>query len=55
MESQTIRVLDVVLIGPVMLYAASLLPKENATTRDLLALFGFATIAYNYRNYQSLR
>jgi hypothetical protein len=50
MKSQTVRALDVVLFGPVLIALATrrcLTPRE----RVLLGLIGFGTIFYNLGNY----
>ena len=55
MKAQGIRILDMVLIGPVMLYAAYRLPDSARLTKGALAFFGAATVLYNGRNYLLLR
>ena len=50
-KSQAVRVLDVILIGPVMAWAATRLPKEDAPMAWLLGGLGIATVVYNARNY----
>lgn len=50
MKSQSVRLLDVFLIGPFMLYAAKKGRMTNGE-RLFMALLGVATIAYNARNY----
>ena len=52
LKTQDIRLLDVFLLGPLMLYAAALIPEEHRATRMLLALFGGSTLSYNWVNYQ---
>ena len=49
-KSQNIRLLDVFLIGPVMIYGAY---KSNMhpALRATLAIFGICTIYYNGKNY----
>lgn len=49
-KSQNIRILDVFLIGPVMIYGAY---KSNMhpALRITLAIFGICTIYYNGKNY----
>lgn len=49
LKSQTIRLLDVFLIGPLMIYGGWKLRKE--VPGSTLALFGVATIIYNGINY----
>jgi hypothetical protein len=50
-KSQNIRLLDVVFIGPVMIFAAMRLPKKDTGLAWILAGLGVSTIAYNARNY----
>jgi len=50
-KSQAVRVLDVILIGPVMAWAATRLPKEDAPVAWLLGAMAVATVVYNARNY----
>ena len=54
MKSQTVRLVDVLLLGPFMVWAAGArtLPPW---ARLLLGVAGVATIAYNARNYSALR
>jgi|APSaa5957512576_1039674.scaffolds.fasta_scaffold280472_1 hypothetical protein len=51
-KTQRIRMIDVWVLGPLMLYAAHLLPKRHELTRVALAGTGIATIVYNWRNYK---
>jgi len=51
MKAQNIRLLDVFVIGPVMVYATTQLGESNKTLGALLKIFGVATIVYNGRNY----
>ena len=50
-KPQGIRVLDVWVIGPLVVYASTLLPKEKDLARVALRSFGIGTIVYNARNY----
>ena len=54
-KPQGIRLLDVWVIGPLMIYAATLLPVEREYTRAALKSFGFGTVIYNARNYLLIR
>lgn len=47
-KSQTVRALDVLVIGPFMLYAAG---KLRGQDRAFMTLLGFLTIAYNGANF----
>ena len=53
-KTQRIRMIDVWVLGPLMLYAAHLLPKRHELTRVALAGTGIATIAFNWRNYNRI-
>lgn len=48
-KSQTVRIADVMLIGPFMMVSAPQL--KNRTARYAMFLLGVATIIYNGRNY----
>jgi hypothetical protein len=54
-KTQQIRMLDVWALGPLMLYAAGLIPKKHGLTKAALAVTGIATIAFNWHNYQRIR
>lgn len=51
MKTQTIRILDVFLIGPLMVYIADKSENVNPVLKNLLSFFGFSTILYNAYNY----
>jgi len=48
-KSQTVRVLDVVLIGPLMIWGGV---KHGGVMGSALVVFGASTVWYNARNYQ---
>jgi len=48
-KTQAIRLLDVFVIGPLMIYGASKMPIGPAAA--LLAVFGISTVIYNGVNY----
>ena len=48
MKTQTIRLIDVFLIGPYLVWVAK---RERGVHRLLLATIGVATIAYNGANW----
>lgn len=50
-KSQTVRVLDVVLIGPLMCWGGLRLRNEHPVAGGLLAALGVLTVWYNGRNY----
>jgi hypothetical protein len=50
-KSQNIRVLDVLVIGPVMIYAGAKSKDLPTWARSALILFGACTIYYNAKNY----
>jgi len=52
LKAQEIRLIDVFFLGPLMLYAAALIPEEHRASRLLLAFFGGSTSSYNWVNYQ---
>jgi hypothetical protein len=49
-KSQTIRLIDVFWIGPLMVYAGSQ-KKFSPLVNSSLIVFGIATILYNGKNY----
>jgi hypothetical protein len=49
-KSQGVRALDVLIVGPFMLYAAT---KLRGNDRAWMTLLGILTIAYNGANYLS--
>ena len=51
MKAQPVRILDVVLIGPLMMWGGAQLRKSYPLRGDLLTLLGIATVWYNGRNY----
>ena len=54
-KAQPIRVLDVVAIGPAMVWGGSLLVKSRPALGWFLVLSGVGTVAYNLANYQKIR
>lgn len=51
-KAQAIRVLDVVLVGPLMLIGGHELSKaDRPITGNLLSFFGMSTMVYNARNF----
>jgi len=53
-KAQGVRLLDVFVLGPGMVYAATLIPDEHKLTRVFLCGTGVATILYNWRNYKRI-
>ncbi len=53
-KPQMVRIADVVLIGPIMVTAALLLPAKHQTIRWALGALGVSTIVYNARNYVAI-
>ncbi len=53
-KSQWIRILDILLIGPLMIYIGSLQDPQSISSA-LLIYFGATTIGYNLHNYMSQR
>lgn len=55
-KPQSIRVLDIFVIGPLMVLGARALQEQGRTGAALaLGLFGLGTIAYNAKNYAVIR
>lgn len=53
-KTQFVRLLDVFLIGPLMIYAAWKCPLPQPQ-RMILLISGFATVIYNGRNYLNIQ
>jgi len=51
MKAQTVRLLDVFVIGPVMIWAGWKLTEQYPARGQFLAVSGAATIFYNGYNY----
>lgn len=51
MKSQTIRILDAVLIGPLMMYGGIKTSKKQPVAGYALAFLGAATVLYNAQNW----
>jgi hypothetical protein len=54
-KSQAVRLLDVFVLGPGMLYAASVIPDKHLYTKAFLAITGITTMTYNWRNWQRIQ
>ena len=52
MKPQAVRLLDVFVLGPGMIWSASLIPGRHRYARGFLVLTGVATIAYNWQNWK---
>lgn len=50
-KSQAVRLLDIAVIGPLMVWGGMRLRRENELGGLALALFGVTTVIYNARNY----
>lgn len=55
LKSQTVRVLDVFVIGPLMLWGGVALHDRSRLAGWALGLSGLATIVYNGRNWMRYR
>jgi hypothetical protein len=54
-KTQQVRLMDVFVLGPFMVFAASLLPDRHAGVRTILTVAGVATSLYNWRNYKTVQ
>ena len=50
-KAQAIRLIDIVFLGPYMIYLASLDRKMCKFSKGVLFFFGTTTILYNLQNY----
>jgi hypothetical protein len=55
MKTQTIRLADVFIIGPTMIFGGSKLTKEYPVVGRSLIAMGIGTIIYNWMNYEKAR
>lgn len=55
MKTQTIRLIDVLLLGPAMVWAGWLVRDRNESLAAFVAGSGFLTSLYNWNNYQRSR
>ena len=53
-KSQSVRLLDVFVLGPLMVYAATKLPKRSRPLAYALGFFGVTTVLYNAKNYAEI-
>jgi hypothetical protein len=54
-KTQGVRLVDVFLLGPLMIYSASQLPQRNKAARAALLFFGVTTVLYNLHNFARVR
>lgn len=54
MKTQQIRLLDVFVIGPLMIYSGYLNRKQNPLISYATMFAGGATIAFNWQNYREI-
>ena len=54
-KTQGIRVLDVLVIGPLMLWGGLRLVEEHPVAGAALAIFGVSTVVYNARNFSRVQ
>lgn len=55
MKSQTIRLIDVLILGPVMIRSGWLNRDESPILGHAMMFAGAATIVYNWENYRRTR
>jgi hypothetical protein len=54
-KAQYVRLIDIFVLGPVLLYTAAILPRERPLLRAFLAVAGVGTVYYNARNYMNIQ
>jgi hypothetical protein len=54
-KTQMTRLMDVFLLGPFMVYAATKIPPKHQAIKCLLVFAGWGTIAYNAHNFALIR
>ncbi len=52
MKSQDVRLIDVFVLGPFMIWAGLYIARKKGFAGAAMALAGAATMAYNWDNYQ---
>lgn len=55
MKSQTVRLIDVLLLGPAMIYSGYLNRKKSFLLGHGMMFAGAATIVYNWENYRRIQ
>lgn len=55
LKAQPIRLLDVLLVGPLMMYGGGKLAERQRLAGSTLAFLGFLTIVYNGNNWLRVR
>jgi len=50
-KAQSVRLMDVFVLGPFMVWAGSTLAKDRPVAGGVLAVSGALTVLYNGRNY----
>lgn len=54
-KSQWVRLIDVFLIGPVLIFAAFQLKGSQPLLKYALLITGAATVSYNFKNYLEMK
>lgn len=54
-KAQEVRLLDVFIIGPLMIWGGAVLGRRHPVAGLILAVSGVATVGYNARNYGRIR
>jgi len=54
-KSQSVRLLDIFVLGPAMIYLATRARPLSAQERTLLLVTGVGTVAYNWSNWNETR
>lgn len=55
MKTQTVRLIDVLFLGPLMLWAGAQNRPLTVIVRTVLIVGGIATVLYNWSNYVEVR
>lgn len=54
-KPQYVRLIDIFVLGPALLYTATILPKNRPLLRAFMVVAGAGTVYYNARNYLTIR
>lgn len=55
MKSQAVRLFDVFVLGPFMIWFGSRSKKPDDLAKNFLVSSGIGTIIYNWKNYQRIK
>jgi hypothetical protein len=54
-KAQYVRLIDIFVLGPALLYTAAILPRDRPLLRAFMVVAGAGTVYYNARNYMDIQ